>query len=176
MSDGKSAEVVGSEGFVGSPLVVGFRTSPTRVTMQVEVSAFRISPRALKISLSNNSGLGKALERYTQELAVQATPTAECNRLHEVEQRLARWLLMTQDRVGASFELTQEFLAYMLGTRRATVTVTAGILKPRSMPLPRRIYSPGPFVPEAKNWEQVEEQTGNRTSGNRVEHQLTTTA
>jgi CRP-like cAMP-binding protein len=131
MSDGKSVEVglVGREGFVGSPLLAGFRTSPTRAIMQVGGSAFRINPQDLGSLLSDFSRLGDALECYTQELTIQAIQTAACNRLHEVEQRLARWLLMTQDRVGNSFELTQEFIAHMLGTRRATVTITAGILQ-----------------------------------------------
>jgi CRP-like cAMP-binding protein len=131
MSDGKSVEVglVGSEGFVGSPLLAGFRTSPTRAIMQVGGAGFRISAQDLQSSLREFPRLGDDLGRYTQELAIQAMQTAACNRLHEVEQRLARWLLMTQDRVGDSFELTQEFIAHMLGTRRATVTITAGILQ-----------------------------------------------
>jgi CRP-like cAMP-binding protein len=70
------------------------------------------------------------LHRYSQELSVQAIQIAACNRLHEVDERLARWLLMSQDRVGeAIFPLTQEFISHMLGTRRASVTVAAGILQ-----------------------------------------------
>jgi len=131
MSDGKSVEVglVGREGFVGAPLLAGFRTSPTRAIMQVGGSAFRISAQDLKQSVEEFPSLENILERYTHELAIQAIQTAACNRLHEVEHRLARWLLMTQDRVGDSFDLTQEFIAHMLGTRRATVTITAGVLQ-----------------------------------------------
>ena len=131
MSHGKCVEVglAGPEGFVGCPLVAGFRTSPTRAIMQVGGNGFRISAQDLKKSIEEFPLLGSALERYTQELAIQAMQTAACNRLHDVEQRLARWLLMTQDRVGDEFELTQEFIAHMMGTRRATVTITAGVLQ-----------------------------------------------
>jgi CRP-like cAMP-binding protein len=131
MSDGKSVEVglVGAEGFVGSPLLAGFRTSPTRIIMQVAGSGLRISAGDLRSSLEEFPQLPGNLERYNQELNIQAMQTAACNRLHEVEHRLARWLLMTQDRVGDSFELTQDFIAHMLGTRRATVTITAGVLQ-----------------------------------------------
>jgi hypothetical protein len=73
---------------------------------------------------------GKRLNRYSQELGMQAMQVAACNRLHEVPERLARWLLMSQDRIGGDrVPLTQEFLAHMLGTRRASVTVGAGILQ-----------------------------------------------
>lgn len=131
MSDGKCVEVglVGKEGFVGSPLLAGFRTSPTRVIIQVAGSGFRIGADDLHTALDEFPRLLASLERYTQELNIQAMQTAACNRLHEVEHRLARWLLMTQDRAGDSFELTQEFVAHMLGTRRATVTITAGLLQ-----------------------------------------------
>jgi CRP-like cAMP-binding protein len=74
--------------------------------------------------------LANRLQQYVQVLAMQGTQVAACNRLHEVDERLARWLLMCQDRIGSSFvPLTQEFLAHMLGTRRASVTVAAGILQ-----------------------------------------------
>jgi CRP-like cAMP-binding protein len=135
MTSGKSVEVglVGSEGFIGSPLLAGFRTSPAQVIMQVPGSGFRISAENLEEALGDGSHLGTKLgdnlERYTQELGLQAMQTAACNRLHEVEQRLARWLLMTQDRAGRSFDLTQDFLAHTLGTRRATVTIAAGLLQ-----------------------------------------------
>ena len=132
MSDGKSVEVglCGFEGFVGLPLIVGFKTSPTRTIMQVEGSGFQISARELKKLLPRCPQLEKALNRYAQEMTLQVTQVAACNRLHEVEERLARWLLMSEDRVGAPFfTLTQEFLAHMLGTRRASVTVAAGILQ-----------------------------------------------
>jgi CRP-like cAMP-binding protein len=132
MSDDKSVEVglTGKEGFVGLPLLVGYKTSPTRAIVQIGASAHRISAQNLKGALRNCPRLEEALHRYSQELSIQAIQIAACNRLHEVDERLARWLLMSQDRVGEStFPLTQEFISHMLGTRRASVTVAAGILQ-----------------------------------------------
>jgi len=132
MPDGKSVEVglIGKEGFSGTPLVVGFRTSHTRTVVQAEAGAFRIDADALRTALAKSPVLEHLLNRYAQLLAVQVTQIAACNRLHEVNERLARWLLMTQDRVGShDLPLTQEFLAQMLGTRRSSVTVSAGALQ-----------------------------------------------
>ena len=132
MSSGKSVEVglVGREGFIGLPATAGFATSPTRVVMQVEGNAFRISAADLKECLHKSAALELALTRFSQTLTLQATQIAACNRVHEVDQRLARWLLMSLDRLGGnSVPLTQDSLASMLGTRRASVTVAAGILQ-----------------------------------------------
>jgi CRP-like cAMP-binding protein len=132
MSDGKSVEVglTGKEGFVGLPLIVGYRSSPTRAIVQIEAIGYKIRAQDLKNSLGACPQLKEALQRYSQELSIQAIQIAACNRLHEVDERLARWLLMSQDRVGTStFPLTQEFISHMLGTRRASVTVAAGILQ-----------------------------------------------
>jgi CRP-like cAMP-binding protein len=132
MSDGKSVEVglIGREGFSGTPLVAGFLTSHTRTVVQAEATAFRVDADALRAALPKNPKLEHQLNRYAQLLAVQVTQIAACNRLHEVNERLARWLLMTQDRVGSEhLPLTQEFLAQMLGTRRSSVTVSAGTLQ-----------------------------------------------
>lgn len=132
MSSGKSVEVglSGKEGFVGLPLIADFKTSPSRVVMQVGGTAFRVSQQDLRNRLRDCPKLEKSLQRYSQEMSMQSTQVAACNRLHEVEERLARWLLMSQDRLGGdSVPLTQEFLAHMLGTRRASVTVAAGILQ-----------------------------------------------
>src|SRR5579863_5300908 len=118
MPDGKSVEVglIGKEGFSGVPLVVGFRTSSTRTVIQAEATAFRIEADVLRAALEKYPHLERQLNRYAQLLAVQVTQIAACNRLHEVNERLARWLLMTQDRVGSEhLPLTQEFLAQMLG-------------------------------------------------------------
>jgi CRP-like cAMP-binding protein len=131
MEDGKSVEVglTGKEGFVGIPLLVGFSSSPSRVIMQIAGSAFKISAKAFTAVVPKCPQLERALLRYSQELAVQAMQVAACNRLHEVDERLARWLLMSQDRIGGKIiPLTQEFLAHMLGTRRASVTLAAGML------------------------------------------------
>ncbi len=132
MSDGKSVEVglIGTEGFVGTPLVAGYRSSPARVIMQIGGSAFRIRAKDLLLSMQDCPQLAQAMHRFVQELGLQAQQVAACNRLHEVEERLARWLLMCQDRIGGNIvPLTQEFLAHMLATRRASVTVAAGILQ-----------------------------------------------
>jgi len=128
MSEGKSVEVglTGREGFVGLPLLVGYSTSPTRAIIQIEGDGFRISTRDFKSALCTCPKLETSLQRYSQELAVQSIQIAACNRLHEVDRRLARWLLMSHDRVGNfTFPLTQEFISHMLGTRRASVTVAA---------------------------------------------------
>jgi CRP-like cAMP-binding protein len=132
MPDGKSVEVglIGKEGFSGTPLVAGFRTSHTRTVVQADATAFRMDADALRAALRECPKLERQLNRHAQLLAVQVTQIAACNRLHEVNERLARWLLMTQDRVGShDLPLTQEFLAQMLGTRRSSVTVSAGALQ-----------------------------------------------
>jgi CRP-like cAMP-binding protein len=130
--DGKSVEVglIGKEGFIGLPLVAGLRTSPTRAMAQIEGSAFRVDGESFMAILRHCPKLDRQLQRFSQMMAMQATQIAACNRLHEVEERLARWLLMSADRIGSdSVPLTQEFLAQMLGTRRSSVTVAAGILQ-----------------------------------------------
>jgi CRP-like cAMP-binding protein len=132
MEDGKSVEVglMGKEGFAGIPLLVGFKTSPSRVVMQIGGSAFKIRAKDFAALLPGCPQLERSLFRLSQEMATQAAQVAACNRLHEVDERLARWLLMCQDRLeGNRVPLTQEFLAHMLGTRRASVTVAAGMLQ-----------------------------------------------
>jgi CRP-like cAMP-binding protein len=130
--DGKSVEVglVGKEGFICLPLVVGFRTAPTRAIAQIEGSAFRVDSEALRGVLRQCPKLERRLQQFSQVMTMQATQLAACNRLHEVNGRLARWLLMSADRTGSnSMPLTQEFLAQTLGTRRSSVTVAAGTLQ-----------------------------------------------
>jgi CRP-like cAMP-binding protein len=134
MPDGKSVEVglVGKEGFSAVPLVAGFRTSYARTVVQTEGTAFRIDATLLRGALRECPVLERQLQRHSQFLAAQAAQIAACNRLHEVEEQLARWLLMTQDRIqGNSLPLTQEFIAQMLGTRRSSVTVSAGTAESR---------------------------------------------
>jgi CRP-like cAMP-binding protein len=132
LSDGKTVEVglVGKEGMIGLPLIAGFRTSATRAVVQIEGTALRIDSEALAAVLRQCPTLDPKLQQFSQILAMQATQIAACNRLHEVEERLARWLLMSADRVGtSSLGLTQEVIGQMLGTRRSSVTVAAGILQ-----------------------------------------------
>ena len=132
MPDGKTVEVglIGREGFSGVPLIAGFRTSHTRTVVQAEGTAFRIEAAFLRTALRQCPMLQRNLQRFGQLLALQVTQIATCNRLHEVDERLARWLLMTQDRVGGEhLPLTQEFLGQMLGTRRSSVSISAGTLQ-----------------------------------------------
>ena len=132
MADGKSVEVglTAKEGFVGLPLIVGLATSPTRTVVQIQGDAFRVNAAALVQLLQQCPTLEKRMQRYVQFLAMQATHVAACNRIHEVHERLARWLLSCQDRIDScTVPLTHEILAQMLGTRRSSVTVAAGQLQ-----------------------------------------------
>jgi CRP-like cAMP-binding protein len=142
MEDGKSVEVgvSGSEGFVGIPLLVGFASSPSRVIVQIEGSAFRVRATSLSGLLQTCPTLQRRLQRYVQVVGLQSAQVAACNRLHQIEQRLARWLLMCQDRIDSEFiPLTQEFIANMLGTQRSSVTLAAGILQKAGL----ITYTPG---------------------------------
>jgi len=122
--------LVGKEGFVGLPLVAGFRTAPTRAVTQIEGSAFRVEGETLVGILQQCLTLERRLQQFAQISTMQVTQIAACNRLHEVNERLARWLLMSADRIGSnSVPLTQELIAQMLGTRRSSVTVAAGMLQ-----------------------------------------------
>jgi CRP-like cAMP-binding protein len=124
--------LVSKEGFIGVPLVAGLRSAPTRAIAQIEATAFRVDGETLMVMvmLRQRPKLERQLQQFSQVLGMQAAQIAACNRLHEVDERLARWLLMSADRIGSnSVPLTQEFLAQMLGTRRASVTVAAGILQ-----------------------------------------------
>jgi CRP-like cAMP-binding protein len=130
--DGKSVEVglVGKEGVVGLPLLVGFRSAPTRAISQLDATAFRVDGDALIAFVAKSPLLERRLNQYSLIFGMEVAHIAACNRLHDVEERLARWLLMCADRVDShELPLTQEFLAQMLGTRRSSVTVAAGILQ-----------------------------------------------
>jgi CRP-like cAMP-binding protein len=130
--DGKSVEVglIGKEGFVGLPLLVGYRSSPTRIVTQGDGTAYRCDGEGLRQIVRQCPELAQELHRYGHRLAMQTTQIAACNRLHDVEERLARWILMSQDRIESEhLPLTQEFLSQMLGTRRSSVTVAAGTLQ-----------------------------------------------
>src|SRR5687767_10171797 len=126
--DGESVEVgtVGNEGMAGLPVFLGTGTLPSRCIAQVPGDALRMGAAALEEEVRGGGALHDVLLKYTHYLLAQATQSAACNRLHPAEQRLCRWLLMTQDRVGGDwFPLTQDFMAQMLGVRRATVSLTA---------------------------------------------------
>jgi CRP-like cAMP-binding protein len=99
------------------------------VVTQAAGSVFRINADDMRKALASCPQLARSLHRYAQEATMEVTQIAACNRLHEIEERLARWLLMSQDRIQKdALPLTQEFLAQMLGTRRASVSIAAGIL------------------------------------------------
>lgn len=131
-ADGRSVEVglTGKEGMVGTPVVVGLRLAPYRAIMQIPGSATRIRADLFQQVLPVSSFLRLYLNRHTLMQGLQMAQVAACNRLHELEQRLARWLLMCQDRVDSEvISLTQEFLAQMLGSGRPSVSLAAGILE-----------------------------------------------
>src|SRR5439155_20110529 len=131
-SDARSVEVgmVGSEGFVGAPLAMGVRDSSQRAIIQVPADAFRVKSELLETILASAPVLQQGLNHFVLLQGLQVAQLAACNRLHEIEQRLARWLLMTQDRVGSDvLPITHDFLAQMLGTGRPTVSVAAGVLQ-----------------------------------------------
>jgi CRP-like cAMP-binding protein len=132
MSDGLGVEAgtVGNEGMVGLPVYLGADTSPHRAFSQVPGDTLRMRAKDFKDELARGGQLNDVLRRYNQALMNQMAYSVACNRLHSVEERMCRWLLMTHDRVSADqFPLTQEFLAQMLGVRRPSVTVVAGVLQ-----------------------------------------------
>ena len=134
--DSKSVEVglIGKEGFVGLPIVFGYKTSPLRVMIQADATAYRIGVPTLREMLPDCPELQKQIQRFAMILAMQSTQIAACNRLHEVPERLARWLLMSNDRIGGDkMPLTHEFLGQMLGIRRASVSVSASVLQKAGM-------------------------------------------
>jgi CRP-like cAMP-binding protein len=132
LEDGSSVEMatIGLEGMVGLPIFLGSETMPSRAFGQVPGDALRITVAAFTAEIGRNGPLVRVLNRYTQALFNQVAQTTACNRVHLVEQRCARWLLQTHDRVGSDqFFLTQEFLAQMLGVRRSGVSAAAGLLQ-----------------------------------------------
>ena len=132
MKDGKTAEagVVGNEGFTGTPAVVGLSRGPLQAVVQVTGDGFRVKVAALQNTLESTPQLRMILHRYAAIRGMQVAQTAACNRLHEIRQRLARWLLMTQDGVDSeTLPITHDFLATMLGTDRPSVTLAAGVLQ-----------------------------------------------
>ena len=132
MDDGQAVEgaTIGDEGMLGLVAFLGDGISIDDAVCQVTGRAARITVRAFRAACDRSGWLREVLHRYTLALMGQMTRTAGCNRVHPVEERLARWLLMTHDRVGADeFELTHEFIAAMLGVRRPSVTVAAGLLQ-----------------------------------------------
>ena len=132
MASGNTVEVgiTGRDGFVGVPAVLGTGQSPNRSFIQIPGHGFSVKARVLSEQAEASPALRACLQRGIQGLLVQTSQTAACNRVHELEERLARWLMLCHDRVQEDhLPITHEFLAMMLGTRRTTVTVAAGILQ-----------------------------------------------
>jgi CRP-like cAMP-binding protein len=133
MIDGGTVEVgtVGPEGVVGLPLLHGAEASPARVYCQVPPCACRRLPAAaFRDEVGRDGPFRRVVNRFAQVTFALSAQSTACNRLHPVEERLARWLLMTQDRVGGpELNLTQQILSEMLGVRRASVTTAAGVLQ-----------------------------------------------
>ena len=136
MKDGKTAEagIVGNEGFIGTSAAVGLRGSPLQAVVQITGDGFRIAVAALQNILRSAPPFQLILSRYGVVQGLQVAQTAACNRLHDIGQRLSRWLLMTQDRVDSeSLPITHDFLATMLGTDRPSVTTAAGVLQKKKI-------------------------------------------
>jgi CRP-like cAMP-binding protein len=134
--DGESVEVgvLGSEGFTPIPVAAGLRSSPHQAIMQVSGDGFRMPVSALETAMASSPRLQAQLNRYAALHGMQVAQTAGCNRLHDLEQRLSRWLLLTQDRVGSGLlRITHDFLATMLGTDRPSVSLAAGVLQKKKI-------------------------------------------
>jgi CRP-like cAMP-binding protein len=128
MLNGATAEMglVGNEGVVGIALFMGGDTTPSRAVVQGGGHALRMRAKAMQDEFRRGGEFQHLLLRYTQALITQISQTAVCNRLHTVEQRLCRWLLMTHDRTQTDeLQMTQEFISHMLGVRREGVTHAA---------------------------------------------------
>jgi len=126
--------MVGAEGMFGLPLALGVDVSPVRAVVQGAGSALRMDAAIFRRELARSEALQRQIDRYVFVQLSQLAQTAACTRFHVVEARLARWLLMTQDRaISGKFHVTQEFLAYMLGVRRVGVTKAASSLQARRL-------------------------------------------
>ena len=126
--------MVGNEGMAGMPFILGVGISGVRALVQGAGQALRMASKPFRMEFDRTPALQQALYRYTYALMAQISQTAACNRFHDADERLARWLLMTRDRIGADdFSLTQAFLAHMLGLRRVGVTEAASRLKRRDL-------------------------------------------
>ena len=126
--------LVGNEGMVGLNVFLGVNYSLNHAVVQGAGSAMKIKATALRKECNNGGGLPRILQRYSHSVLTQVTQCAVCNQFHSLDARLARWLLMTHDRMGEDeFQLTHEFLSNMLGVRREGVSLAAGDLQKRKL-------------------------------------------
>lgn len=131
---GLEVGMVGREGMFGAHLALGVTTEPLRAVVQGPGSAWRIGAASFRRELADSEALQSSLNRYLYVLMAQLASSACCLRFHMIGPRLARWLLMTQDRAHADhFRVTHEFLSYMLGVRRVGITAAAGALQRRGL-------------------------------------------
>src|SRR5271165_3579871 len=134
--DGRTVEVgvVGNEGYVGAGLAVGLSRSSVREIVQIAGDGFRMMGNALERVLRSAPQLQMILSRHSGLQGMQVAQTAACNRLHDIQQRLSRWRLMTQDRVDSGvLPITHDFIATMMGTDRSTVSLSAAVLQKKGI-------------------------------------------
>ena len=128
-ADDVEAATIGNEGVVGIPVILGVGSTTMEALGQIPGRALKVPAMAVLEEIRRTGSVNRLLLRYAEAMMVQLAQHAACNRTHSIEQRCARWLLTARDRVAANeFPLTQQFLAEMLGVRRATVTMIAGAL------------------------------------------------
>jgi len=132
--EGFEVGMVGSEGMQGISLTLGVAVAPQRVLVQGAGSMLRMKAATFRRELARSAPLQRVLARYLHVLMTQLAQTGACTRFHQLEERLARWLLMTDDRApGHHLRLTHQFLAYMLGMRRVGITTAAGDLQKKKL-------------------------------------------
>src|SRR5260370_15200775 len=126
--------MVGNEGMTGLPIFMGVDVSTTRALVQGSGSAMKMTSATMRREANRLGLLHRLLHRYSHSLLTQISQSSACNRFHNVDARLARWLLMTGDRLGVDqFRLTQDFMSNMLGVRREGVNKAAGALQTRKL-------------------------------------------
>jgi CRP-like cAMP-binding protein len=131
---GLEVGMVGAEGMLGAQLVLGVADAPLHAQVQGAGSAWRIPTSAFRAELTHSSVMQRSLKRYIYVLMAQLASSTACTRFHQLGPRLARWLLMSQDRAhDDQFHVTHEFLAYMLGVRRVGVTVAASTFQRKGL-------------------------------------------
>ena len=130
--DGSMVEVgvIGREGVVGASLLSGDDVSPHQAIVQIADGGWKMKARVFQSEIASNGELADVTRRYLQALFIQVAQTAACNRLHPIVERLARWMLLMRERMDSdTLQLTHEFIATMLGARRAGVTLAARVLQ-----------------------------------------------